>query len=152
MCERKNYASQNKILTLILTQRDLVRMKGDSSMTKVAFVLMEWRTDVRRVCNEGNYSWCRRLNDENLIYSRTSNLDRGGLMVHNAGRSADSPVKAAPAAASNMAATAIVSDVIARRGVGYDAINDVIITFPSRAAGGIPSRRRRRQVAAPCER
>lgn len=54
-------------------------------------------------------------------------------MDHNARQTAHSPVEAS-VVTSNMAATAIASDVITLRGVGYNAINDVVITFPSRAA------------------
>jgi len=42
-------------------------------------------------------------------------------------------VKATVAEATNMAPT-VVSDVIMCREPGYNAINDVIITFPSRTA------------------
>ena len=82
--------------------------------------------------------------------SITLNPNRGGGKCPITRRkSSRSPVKAAaPAVTSNKtaAATAIVSDVTTRprRGAGYDAINDVIIAFPSRAergGGGILLRR-----------
>jgi len=48
----------------------------------------------------------------------------------------DLPVTATLADVANVATTAIANDVMTFRGAGNDAINAVIITFPSRTVAG----------------